>query len=113
LEPRVHHSYVLRITTTAADKVLMKLEGRLVGPWVDVLRKDVFQTGAWARPLAVDVSDLTFADEDGESALSWLHRMGARFQGKGSFSEYLFERLNIPLFSREAKFDEGDGRKSR
>ena len=93
---------MLRITATGAEKLLVKLEGRLVGPWVDELRKTVWQSNAWTRPLEIDVEDLTFADGEGETALLWLHRMGARFHGKGPFSEYLFERLRIPLTYRRA-----------
>ena len=90
----------------------MKLEGRLVGPWVDELRKTVWRTEG-CRQLEIDVSDLTYVDEDGEKALSWLHRTGARFQSKGPFSAYLFERLKIPLHSGETAFDKGDNEAQR
>ena len=96
---------MLRITTTATDKVVLKLEGRLVGPWVDELRTTVFRTDGWRERLEIDVRDLTFADDAGEIALCWLHKIGARFQGRGAFSEYLFERLKIPLHSRQSEFD--------
>ena len=99
---------VLRITATTTDKVVLRLEGRLVGPWVDELRKTVWRTEGCRQPLEIDVTDLTYADEDGEKALSWLHRMGTRFQGKGPFSQYLFERLKIPLHSRQTAFGKGD-----
>jgi hypothetical protein len=93
---------VLRITAVTGKRVLLKLEGRLAGPWVDELRSAVWRTDGWRERLEIDVEDLTFADDDGEKTLSWLHRMGARFHGRGPFSEYLFERLNIPLHSRQA-----------
>jgi len=99
---------VLRITVTTNNKVSLKLEGRLVGPWVDELRNTVWQTNGWRQPFEIDVADLTFADEDGENALSWLHRMGARFLGKGPFSGYLFERLKIPLFSQQTLLEKRD-----
>jgi len=91
---------MLRITRTAGDKVVLKLEGRLVGPWVDELRTAVLRTGGLRMP-EIDVRDLMFADEDGEQALLWLCRMGAQFRGGGSFSDYLCERLGIPLRSKE------------
>jgi hypothetical protein len=90
---------MLRITATTTDKIVLRLEGRLVGPWVDELREMVFGLNGWKQPLEIDVSNLTFADEDGEKTLCWLHRMGARFLGRGSISECLFERLGIPLSS--------------
>ena len=98
---------MLRITATTTDKVVLRLEGRLVGPWVDELRKTVWRTEG-CRQLEIDVSDLTYVDEDGEKALSWLHSMGARFQGKSPFSEFLFERLKIPLHSSRTGFGKGD-----
>ncbi len=99
---------MFRITTVITDKVVLKLEGRLVGPWVDELMKTVCEANGWSQPLEVDVADLTFVDKDGEMALSWLHRRGARFQGKGLFSQYLFARLKIPLFLRQTVSDRED-----
>lgn len=71
-----------------------------MGPWVDELRNAVWRINAWREGLVIDVEDLTFADADGEAALASLHRIGACFQGRGPFSEYLFERLKIPLHAR-------------
>jgi len=102
---------MLRITTTIGDRILLKLEGRLVGPWVDELRNTVWRTNGEA--LDIDVEDLTFADDDGERALAWLHRMGARFQGKGPYSEYLLERLKIPLHARQTALNNSDGKLER
>ena len=93
---------VLRITTNTSDKLVMRLEGRLVGPWVQELIHTLFGIGALCQTLEIDVADLTFADDDGEKTLCWLHRMGTRFRGKGTYSEYLFERLKIPLHPRNA-----------
>ena len=94
---------MLRITATTTDKIVLKLEGRLVGPWVDELRTTVFRINGRCAPLEIDVSGLTFADEDGEKALSWLHKMGTRFQGNDSSLKYLFERLTIPLHPQQTK----------
>ena len=92
---------MLRITVITSDKVVLKLEGRLVGPWVDELRMTVSRNNGCSQPLEIDVSDLTFADEEGEKALSSLHRMGARFRGDRAFyMQYLFARLKIPLHRR-------------
>jgi hypothetical protein len=100
---------VLRITTITSDKVALRLEGRLVEPWVNELRKSVSRAEALSLPLVIDVWDLTYADLDGEKSLRCLHRKGARFKGKSPYAEYLFQRLGIPLFSREAEFGESEG----
>ncbi|HVO61725.1 MAG TPA: hypothetical protein VMT53_12375 [Terriglobales bacterium] len=99
---------MLRITAITSDKVVVKLEGRLVGPWVRELKKTILRTNGRCQPLEIDVSDLTFADEKGERALRWLHRMGAHFQGKEPFAEYLFQRLKIPLFAACGGLNQGD-----
>ena len=101
---------VLRITTTTSDKVLLRLEGRLIGPWVSELKKTVIRAEALSLPLEVDVWDLTYADLDGEKALSRLHRKGVRFKGKSPYAEYLFQRLRIPLYSRHAEADDDEAR---
>ena len=93
---------VLRITTITTDTVLLRLEGRLVGPWVKELEKNVSRAEALTLPLEIDVWDLTYADLAGERALSRLHKKGVSFQGKGPFAEYLFRQLRIPLLSRQA-----------
>lgn len=90
---------VLRITTKTGNKLELKLEGRLIGPWVDVLRKTVSRAEP-GQGMEIDVKELTFADEEGEKALRWLHRLGARFQGTDSISRNLFARLKIPLYRR-------------
>jgi hypothetical protein len=99
---------VLRITVIPNETVGLKLEGRLVGPWVDELKNTVRRMNDWRKPLEIDVADLTFADEDGENVLAWLHGMGAHFKGKGPFSGYLLERLKIPLFSMDSISDKRD-----
>ena len=86
--------------------MVLRLEGRLVGPWVDELRKTITGAEVLSLPLEIDVWDLTYADLDGEKALSQLHRRGARFKGKSPYAEYLFQRLRIPLFSRQAGPDD-------
>jgi len=99
---------VLRITAVSTSKVVLKLEGRLIGPWVEELRKTVSRADLRGG-LEIDISDLTFADHDGEKALQWLHKLGARFYGKESISTYLFARLKIPLHSQPMGFD-GNGK---
>lgn len=95
-------SGVLRITTIKTDKVLLRIEGRLVGPWVKELEKTVSRAEALSLPLEIDVWDLTYSDSAGERALVRLHKKGACFKGKGPFAEYLFRQLRIPLLSRQA-----------
>jgi hypothetical protein len=70
---------MLRITTQSTDEsaVLLKLEGKLLGPWVEELERSI--NGSMRRPnaLRLDLSALTFADGVGIQVLSKLIRGGA------------------------------------
>ena len=90
--------------------MVLKLEGRLVGPWVPELMTAVLRAQAFSLPIEIDVWDLTYADLEGEKAIARLHQKGARFKGKSPYSEYLFQRLQIRLFSRTPGFDDSDDR---
>jgi hypothetical protein len=62
------------------DRIIVRLAGRLVGSCAEDLR-DAALPGA---ALEVDLSDLTFADLDGQRSLASLRRMGARFRAEGA-----------------------------
>lgn len=85
--------------------MVLRLEGRLVGPWVSEFRKTALRAEVLSLPLEIDVWDLTYADLDGEKVLCHFHRRGARFKGRSPYAEYLLQRLQIPLLSRHAGSD--------
>ena len=74
---------MLRITTHQDDPLvqLIRLEGRLEGPWVQVL------ADCWsmlpARPgrsrLYVDLNGMMFIDAAGKAILRQMHQQGAHF----------------------------------
>ena len=69
---------VLRITTVpgAAGRQELRVEGRLVGPWVDELRRVTASPGAPDR-LRIDLSAVTFADAAGVALVRGLVASGA------------------------------------
>jgi anti-anti-sigma regulatory factor len=79
---------VLKITiTSAGDLVTLRLDGRLVGPWVDEFRKAFNACGGAA--VTVDLSNTTFADGYGRQALAEARARGARFITAGPLMEAL------------------------
>jgi ABC-type transporter Mla MlaB component len=79
---------VLRITREGdSDSPTLRLEGRIVGPWVEVLRK------AWnesvvpleRRTVAIDLGEVSFADRDGRALLLELQANGAVLNGISEF----------------------------
>lgn len=71
---------MLRITVEKGEPGVsrIKLEGRLVGPWVDELRK---VTETLEGALSLDLSALTFADAEGAAFIRRLRTAGAVFSG--------------------------------
>jgi hypothetical protein len=71
---------MLRITTEIHRRVLtLRLEGRLDGPWVDVLTECWRNalTGSTNRRRRVDLSGVTFIDGEGRARLAAMHAQGA------------------------------------
>ena len=79
---------MLKITNAGCgDAVTLRLDGRLVGPWVDEFRKAVVACGS--ATLTVDLSNTTFADASGRQALADARAHGARFITAGPLMEAL------------------------
>ena len=74
--------------------VTLKLEGRVVGPWVGELRQVCEALLTEERALKLDLADVTFADNDGVAALSSFKSRGVRFR---NCSPFLEEQLKSPI----------------
>ena len=74
-EPSVNHA------------VTLKLEGRLVGPWVAELKNACAQHLAAKRSIDLDFADVTFADRTGLALLLRLRAQGVKFLNCSPFLE--------------------------
>jgi hypothetical protein len=73
---------MLRITTrTDADELVMKLEGRLIGPWVRELgacwREAALTLGG--RAIRIDLTGVCHVDAEGRELMTQMYRAGAVF----------------------------------
>ena len=77
---------VLRITRVDAmnDSDTLKLEGRVAGPWVEELARQVNGT-INGRRLVLDVTDVSFADDAGLRLLRHLVARHAELRGASMF----------------------------
>jgi anti-anti-sigma factor len=87
---------VLRIhLEEQADLATIRLEGKLVGEWVEELERCCYE--ALARPsnhqLIIDLDAVTFVDAQGQSLLQDMFRAGAMLKAKGTLSQYLVDRI--------------------
>jgi ABC-type transporter Mla MlaB component len=60
----------------ASHSVTLKLEGRVVGPWVVELRQVCEALLTEGRALRLDLADVTFADSEGIAALAGFKTRG-------------------------------------
>lgn len=80
---------MLKITQTvgASDVVTLKLEGRVIGPWVEELRLTCESHVREGRRLSLDLSEVTFADAQGFDELARLRSLDATLCGCTPFLE--------------------------
>jgi outer membrane protein TolC/ABC-type transporter Mla MlaB component len=87
---------MLRITTTdVGEKVTLKLEGKLSGPWVEEFERcwgmsaNIYKK----KSLVVDLSGVTFADAAGKKLLCSVSSQGAQLIGSGLVPKSLVEEV--------------------
>jgi len=87
---------MLRITTTdVGEKVTLKLEGKLSGPWVGEFERcwrmstDIYKM----KGLVVDLSGVTFADPAGRKLLCSISGQGTQLIGSGLVPKSLIEEV--------------------
>jgi hypothetical protein len=85
---------VLRITfQTTTEVVLLNLEGSVVGPWVEELRKAWLTSAKMTdgQPVKVDLGAVSFVDERGRELLLRMRKEGVVLKGASSFLRYMLE----------------------
>jgi anti-anti-sigma regulatory factor len=84
---------MLRITrVNSPGTITLKLEGRLIGPWVDELEAAVGRALADARAVRLDLDNVSFADADGTRTLRKLVDRGV---GIAACSNFVAELLHV------------------
>ena len=77
----------------ASHPVILKLEGRVVGPWVEELRQVCETLLTEGRKLKLDLTDVSFADADGVAALTAFKMRGVRLASCSPFVEEQLKNL--------------------
>ena len=87
---------MLKITTlTNAESTVLKLEGRLAGPWVQELELCWGSTVGTTtnHTLSVDLSAVTYVDSDGKDLLKKIHKQGARLVASGCLTSCIVNEI--------------------
>ena len=92
---------MLRISQSGSSSsdITLRLEGRVVGPWVEEVRRYCEKLLAEGRSLTLDVADVSFVDRDG---VVLLHELQGRQVSLTRCSSFLLEQLRSwPVWNQE------------
>ncbi len=95
-DPAFTRLEMLRITsTTRPDGVMVVLEGRLAGPWVDELAQcwKALTIGQDAGSVCVQLDGVTFIDGAGKALLRTMHEKGAALAASGCMTRAILEDI--------------------
>jgi len=82
---------------SGAHSIILRLEGRVVGPWVGELRQICEPLVGNGRQLALDLADVAFADEPGFALLANLRARGVALLNALPFVEEQLKSVAQPL----------------
>lgn len=87
---------MLKITTlTKTESTVLRLEGRLAGPWVQELERcwDSTVGTTTNHPLSVDLSAVTYVDSDGKDLLRKIHQQGGKLAASGCLTSCIVNEI--------------------
>jgi anti-anti-sigma regulatory factor len=85
---------MLRITTTETEnRPRLVLQGQLAGPWVAELQSSWDAIRGAGQKSIVDLTDVTFIDEEGARVLCAMKSAGVRFIANGVDTKHLLDEL--------------------
>ena len=85
---------MLKITTDAdGGRTILKLEGRLTGPWVEELKTCWQKAVAGKQHVGVALNEVIFIDEAGRKLLADMHRQGVELTAAGCMTKAIIERI--------------------
>jgi anti-anti-sigma regulatory factor len=90
-------------------RILLELEGRLAGPWVEELERS-WQTERQRTSfngILVRLAHVTFIDEAGKELLSKMFQAGAKLEGSGCMVRAIIARITGGAFSAHDCEEEG------
>lgn len=84
---------MLKITTQDdATRIVLELEGKLAGPWVEEL-KDCWRKAGGGRPVRILLCAVTFVDEQGKGLLTEMYRRGAELVAEGCMTKAIVDEI--------------------
>jgi hypothetical protein len=79
---------------TPNHSITLKLEGRVVGPWVEELRRICEPLLAEDRALKLDMTEVSYADAEGVATLNSFQARGVKLKNCSPFVEQQIKTSN-------------------
>ena len=90
------YRFMLRITIEEqGESTAIRLEGKLVGPWVGELKQcwQKILAGSTAKNLMTELDAVTYVDASGKELLQEMRRAGARLVGRGVLTSHMLDEI--------------------
>lgn len=87
---------MLRITVQPeAGKTLLKLDGKITGPWVKELENcwEMLRKVQAGKTVVVDLADVSFVNTAGNLLLERMHKEGVELLGEGPLTRSIVEEI--------------------
>jgi anti-anti-sigma regulatory factor len=87
---------MLRITINSQSEIpTLRLEGKLNGPWVSELKRswDELRCETPQRPVAVDLSEVTYVSPEGRTLLESIWRQGAKLESCSLLTRFILNQI--------------------
>ena len=87
---------MMKITTHLnGESTVLRLEGRLAGPWVQELERcwDATVGASTRHLLSVDLSAVTYVDSEGKNLLKKIHKQGAKLVASGCLTTCIVNEI--------------------
>jgi ABC-type transporter Mla MlaB component len=81
----------IELSRRAAPRITLRLEGRMVGPWVGEVRRACEPFLDSGHALVLDLAGVSFVDRDGVALLRTLRRNDAKFANCSAFVKELLD----------------------
>jgi ABC-type transporter Mla MlaB component len=95
---------MLRITTQEKEMPTLKLEGKISGPWVQVLEVCWGQARERSPSLVrVDLTDVTFVDDTGKALLTRMAARGTELVARGPLIPMLEKMNNMQVMKSQSR----------
>lgn len=87
---------MLKVTVRGGPRAItITLEGRIIGPWVEELRRtwEELDPSSESKRCCVDLRGVTFVDAAGQALLQEMYRVGADFLSNSVMTRHLIEEI--------------------